>query len=380
MSATEQRVALVTNVLAHYRVACFQQLNERLDQRLTIYLLAGDMQHRRYVLAEHGGELPVVTLPGWHWHQPPFDDRHINDVRPVLRDPSQTLILSAWDEPTYLLLWTWALLRRRKVIFWIESTAVDMPRGRAKEALKRLLLKKSAACMVPGQRAAAYCQQLGMSPQRIFTAPNAADRAFFRARADRLLPQRDALRQSAGLESFTVLFVGRLVEYYKGIETLISASSKLEQRGIPATLALAGEGPDEARYRQLAAEHSLGDVRFLGNLPHEELCRTYATADVLVLPSVSETWGFVLNEAMEFGCPLIVSDRVGAGPDLVHPQDNGFVFPAGDADRLANALETLARDPRLRRRMGDASRRIVTEFSPSNWAAGALEAIGAAGG
>ena len=85
------------------------------------------------------------------------------------------------------------------------------------------------------------------------------------------------------------------------------------------------------------------DVRFLGNLDHEELCRYYAATDALVLPSLSEPWGFVLNEAMEFGRPLVVSDAVGAGPDLV--RGNGFVHPAGDVEALAEALEQLATDP-----------------------------------
>ncbi len=370
------RVALVTNVLAHYRVSCFQHLATELDHRLTIYLLAGDMEHRRYVMADGRVDLPLVYLPGWRWRQPPLDDRHINDLRPVLRHPWQTIILGAWDEPTYLLLWAWAKARRRNVIFWIESTAVDMPRGRLKEAFKRLLMKRCAACIVPGQRAAEYCRQLGANPERIFHAPNATDRNFFRSRADRLLPQRTEHRRAASLESFTILFVGRLVESYKGVETLINACAELGKRRLAVTLLIAGEGSDEDHYRRLAGNLALEDSRFLGTLDHDELCRTYAMADVLVLPSLSETWGFVLNEAMEFGCPLVVSDRVGAGPDLVHHRENGFVFPVGDVKALATALEEIARDPALQKRMGEGSRRIVEDYSPQRWAAGAMRAIG----
>ena len=364
--------------MAHYRVPCFEHLAQRLDRRLTLYLLAGDMEHRRYVLARERPDLPVVYLPGWGWRQPPLDDRHINDIRPVLRGSWQVIILGAWDEPTYLLLWAWAAARRRKIIFWIESTAVDMPRSRPREALKRLLLKRAATCLVPGQRAAEYCRQLGVDEDRIFQAPNATDQGFFRSRAQRLLPRRAALRQEAGLGRQTVLFVGRLVERYKGIETLLEACAYLEKRHLSPTLLLAGEGPDEPRYRQLVSGLDLADVRFLGTLEHEELCRYYAMADVLVLPSRSETWGFVLNEGMEFELPLVVSDRVGAGPDLVRAGENGSIVPAGDADALGAALEQLGRDENLRRQMGEASRRIVEAYSPQRWAAGAMRAIEAA--
>ncbi len=374
------RVALVTNVLAHYRVPCFRRLAAQFGTRLTIYLLTGDMAHRRYVLARDGADLPVVRLRGWRWRRPPLDDRHLNDVRPVLGSDWRVLILGAWDEPTYLLLWAWAVARRRRIVFWIESTAHDLPRTGVKEAVKRLLLRRAAACIVPGQRAGEYCRRLGMPPERIFTAPNATDRDYFRGRAERLLPRRPALRRAAGLRRPAVLFVGRLVERYKGVASLLEAGARLERRGLAPTLLVAGEGPDEALYRRLAGELGLGDARFLGNLEHEELCRYYAMADVLVLPSRSETWGFVLNEGMEFGLPLVVSDRVGAGPDLVRPGENGFTVPAGDAAALAASLENLGRDEDLRRRMGAASRRIVEDFSPARWAAGARRAIEVAGG
>ncbi len=374
------RVALVTNILAHYRVPCFRLLADRLEGRLTIYLLTGDMAHRRYVKAHDDGNLPVVHLRGWRWRRPPQDDRHLNDVRPILSSDWRVLILGGWNEPTHLLLWLWALARRRKIIFWVESTALDLPRTAAKEAVKRLLLKQAAACLVPGQRAGEYCHQLGVDRRRIFTAPNATDRRYFRQRADRLLPQRPELRRAAGVRRPTVLFVGRLVERYKGVESLLRAAALLEQRGTVPSLLVAGEGPDEASYRLLAGALGLTDARFLGNLDHEELCRYYAMADVLVLPSRSEPWGFVLNEGMEFGLPLVVSDRVGAGPDLVVPGDNGFTVALGDAAGLAAAVEQLSREESLRRRMGAASRRRIEGFSPRNWTDGSLEAIEAACG
>jgi glycosyltransferase involved in cell wall biosynthesis len=108
---------------------------------------------------------------------------------------------------------------------------------------------------------------------------------------------------------------------------------------------------------------------------HEQLCRVYAASDIMVLPSRSEPWGFVLNEAMEFGLPLVVTDAVGAGPDLVRPGENGFIVPSGDEGELVKALEKLINDPGLRTSMGEASRRIVAHFSPENWAAGVVSAI-----
>lgn len=304
-----------------------------------------------------------------------YDDLHLNDVRPILRGQYDVLILGGLDEPTYLLLWAWGVAFRKKILIWCETTAYDKVRGRIREAFKRLLLRDAAGCIASGQRAFEYCRQLGVPESRIFIAPNATRRDYFQGKAESLLPVRDILRREAHLNGFVILFVGRLKEVHKGISTLIKTCVALEKKGISVSLLLAGEGPDDKYYRKIVQKEGLRDVRFMGTLEHETLCRYYAMADVLVLPSRSEPWGFVLNEGMEFGLPLVVSDVVGAGPDLVRHGENGFVVPVGDKSALAKVLENLARDETLRHRMGQASRSIIQAFTPERWAQGVVQAI-----
>jgi glycosyltransferase involved in cell wall biosynthesis len=368
------RVALVTNLLAHYRVPCFQQLAEEMRGQVTFFLLAEKMEHRHYVMAQGRNDLPVIRLPGWKWSRFPQDDVHLNDVRPVLHGNYDVVILGGWDEPTYLLLWICGVVQRQKILFWVESTMNDTPRTGVKEKYKRLLLSRASACIVPGKRAFTYCQQLGHPGDSIFIAPNATNRAFFREEADRLLPVRQDFRRKEKLRGLVVLFVGRLVEPLKKVSNLIKACGQLERSGKKLSLLIAGDGPESRSYQELGRSEGLTDVRFLGTLEHETLCRYYAMADVLVLPS-QEVWGFVLNEGMEFGLPLIVSEAVGAGPDLVRSGENGFVIPVGDTSALAKALEVLAEDEALRHRMGQASRSIIEKFSPENWANGVMQAI-----
>ena len=133
------KVALVTNVLAHYRVPCFQKLADRMPGYITFFLLTEEMSHRHYVMAKGTNGLPVVTLPGWRWSRSTHDDIHLNDIRPVLRGGYDLIILGAWDEPTYLLLWLTGLLRRQHIMFWIESTAEDGPRSPVKERMKKIV-------------------------------------------------------------------------------------------------------------------------------------------------------------------------------------------------------------------------------------------------
>ncbi|HZQ08843.1 MAG TPA: glycosyltransferase family 4 protein [Anaerolineae bacterium] len=360
------RVALVTNVLPHYRVPCFEALAERLPGQVDFFVLAEILTERYFVLADAHPNLPVHVLSGKAWAHPPFDDVHLNDPRPVLRD-YDLIILGGWAEPTFLLLWLLAQLRGTRVAFWIESTLYDGARDTWKESYKRLLLRRAGGAIVMGKSSAAYCEWLGLPRSRIFIAPNAGDSAYFRKQAASLLPRRAELRRALGVEGVVILFVGRMVEFYKGVSTLLSAQAELEKKNLPAQLVLIGEGADRAEYKRTSAELGLRSVRFENFMNHAALSRYYAAADIFVLPSRSETWGLVINEAMEFGLPIVTTQVVGAAADLVHPE-NGFVVPPGDVAALACALETLARNETRRQAMGECSRAIIAQHTPEAWA------------
>jgi glycosyltransferase involved in cell wall biosynthesis len=375
------RVAWVTNLLAHYRVPCFRELHKQMPDQITYFFLAEKMGEREYIQSNGVMNLPAVHLRGWKWSRPrslflhDYDDIHINDVCPILYGRYDILVLSGWDEPTYLLLWAWGVASRKKVLFWCESTAYDVVRHRVKESFKRLLLKGAAGMIAAGNRAQQYCHQLGMPDSRIFIAPNAADRSYFRGMAEQLLPVRESLKKEAGLHGLVILFVGRLEERHKGVAALIKACGLLKKERISFSLVLAGDGSDRDLYKQISNQEGLNEVRFLGMLGRETLCRYYAMADVLVLPSRSEPWGFVLNEGMEFGLPLVISEAVGAGPDLVVPGENGFVVPVGDVPALASVLRKLTKDGDLCKRVGETSRHMIQEFSADRWAQGVLRAL-----
>lgn len=374
------KTALLTNVLAHYRVPCFQELSSLLDNQITFFIFTKEMSHRKYVFATSQSDLEAHWLAGVRWHIPPYDDRHLNDIRPVIRGKYDIIIMGGWDEPTYLLTWLWGVLTKKKVIFWIESTAYETNRRGIKEFYKRILLKYAAGCIVPGSRSREYCETLGMPDKRIFTAPNATDRAFFSDHAARFMSQREELKKQLHLKGVTVLFVGRLVEKHKRVSMLIKAFGRLEQQGLDADLLIVGDGPDRALYEKIVRGKNLTRVTFVGEVDHTRLCEMYAASDMQVLPSVWEPWGFVLNEGMEFGLPLIVSEAVGAAPDLVRQGENGFIFPVDDVDALTEKIASLVQDEALRKKMGELSRHIIEGFSPENWAKGVKHAIGSVTG
>jgi 1,4-alpha-glucan branching enzyme len=157
------------------------------------------------------------------------------------------------------------------------------------------------------------------------------------------------------------LYVGRLVRT-KGIHTLLYALAALKKRGIKIDFKVAGDGPQKDRLIALAKRLDLDNVKFLGRVSDEEKWRLYARCSYLVLPSIFESFGMVLLEAMLFGKPVIAT-RVGGIPEVAG--EAGILVPPEDARALADAVAYLSADhcreagtcvhvgPRVRRRRGD---------------------------
>jgi glycosyltransferase involved in cell wall biosynthesis len=143
-----------------------------------------------------------------------------------------------------------------------------------------------------------------------------------------------------------------------------------------AYLVFAGEGPLRSELEAEARALGLSDhVRFLGFTNQTQLPDVYCASDLMVLPSEYEPFGVVVNEAMLCGCPVVVSDRVGAHEDLIAPGQNGFVFRLGDVEALAEILrENLAALDKLRV-FDEAARRRMQSWSPADNIDGLVDAV-----
>lgn len=153
----------------------------------------------------------------------------------------------------------------------------------------------------------------------------------------------------AGDETPVLLMVSRLVKE-KDMADLVEMERELRRRGGGHRLVLVGDGPLRGEL-----EAALPDAFFAGHQSGEALARWYASADVFVFPSTTETFGNVVAEAQASGLPTVVVDR-GGPPDQVEPGETGWIARPNDPVDLADRVEALLRDPEERRRMGRAAR------------------------
>jgi glycosyltransferase involved in cell wall biosynthesis len=265
----------------------------------------------------------------------------------------------------------WARRHKIRFVLWSESNQQDA-RGRYKpiELLKEQFLRGCDGFVVPGKSASAYLRSFAVEPKRISTAPNAVDNDYFAAQAAKVKSQSNAFRAKLRLPPRYILFVGRLVRE-KGVLDLLEAYAKLES-GLRSRVGLVFAGDGDAR-EDLAARAiaiNAGEICFTGFSQREELAGLYALADALVLPTYSDTWGLVVNEAMACSLPVIVSDVAGCVPDLVEDGWNGFVVPSRNVERLTVTIDSILRQPELSRQMRRNSFDRIRAYSPEACAEG----------
>jgi glycosyltransferase involved in cell wall biosynthesis len=235
-------------------------------------------------------------------------------------------------------------------------------RSRIRASLLRALFRNTSGFMVSGSLNADYYRHYGADSDHFFLLPWAVDNDRFET-ASRFEPgEREAMRERLGIrpEQTVFVFSAKLVER-KDPMTLLRAYAQLPDRDRAAVLFL-GDGILRQPLESFAREHELANVRFAGFVNQSELPKFYGMSDVFVLPSTYEPRGAVINEAMACGLPVIVTDRCGSIGDIVRGGDNAFIYPAGDANALAAAMERLT-DPALCARMAQRSREIIATWT-----------------
>jgi glycosyltransferase involved in cell wall biosynthesis len=248
------------------------------------------------------------------------------------------------------------------------DTHLGLPRSPLRRLARRAVLGTQyrfiERFLAVGRKNGEFYRALGVPEQRIFMLPFSVDNARFGRASSLSERERRAQRARFGVgdDRPVVLFASKLMPT-KHPADLLYAAAALARKGRELFVVIAGSGSLEAELRALASALGLGaNVCFVGFVNQSALPALFGACDVFVLPSENEPWGLVVNEAMCAGLPVVVGEGVGCVPDLVQSGVNGFTCTAGDPRSLARALEPLLVDAGLRRRMGEASRRLIATW------------------
>ncbi len=377
VSARRYRVAVVFPRAQPYFCKFFQRLAAHPEIDLTVYFYSDVGRDGKL---DPGYQIPldwdVEMWSGFRYRVPPnrslWPDlsRPLGTFHPELlaelspRSYDMVVMQRWWSLTTWLAL-PILLLRRIPILMYSDKSTFDWGKGLRRSLRNRLLrglFRRTRAFLTVGRRNAEFYRSLGVPDVKMFPTPLAVDNEFFCAERRRLLPERNSLRGERGIpeDAVVILTLGRLVPL-KGVDHLISAFARLRDNRVH--LLIAGDGPLRKELEALVRTRNTTGVHFAGFQNYSQIPACYAVSDVFVLPSYRESWGVVINEAMNFALPVVASRDGGAVGDLVENGANGLLFDYGDVKQLADHLEFLVTHPEERRRMGEESARRVADWN-----------------
>jgi glycosyltransferase involved in cell wall biosynthesis len=379
----KRRLVVLTEIISPYRIPLFNALARNQDVDLhVIFLAETDPSLRQWRVYKDEIHFSHEVLPSWRRNVGGLNFLLNRGVLRALSAASPEAILCGGYN--YVASWQalmWAGAHSVRFLLWSESNLHELRRGHPMvEFLKSEFIGRCDAFVVPGQWASEYLRAHKIREDQIFIAPNAVDNDLFASAAANARQNSAANRRELNLPDRYFLFVGRLVRE-KGVFELLSAYAKLDGNlRQQVGLVFVGDGVCREQLQQQAASITTGPVRFAGFAHREQLATYYALADMLILPTFTDTWGLVVNEAMACGLPVILSRAAGCGPDLVRENWNGLLVLPREVCALASAMSRLACRPDLCITMGAHSVDLISHFSPAVWANSIARALQATTG
>ena len=323
MFRVDMNIAIITNMVAPYRVPLFRALAKHEGVEQLTVLVCADRESDRQWTVHHDASFAVRKLRGHTIERSAGGDR-----RRIVHLRWEVLTWLWWHRPDRVLIgdasWTSYLatvacrLARLKYWVWSEITPASKVNEGLTARARRWMYRGARGCIAASQEAQRFLMSQGVPVARIHQATNAIDHDALQAEAARLRPHARFIRQELGITegAFVFLFVGQLISRKRVIETMAELEKAAASR--PIHFVVAGDGPLEGalRHQAEACEHL--KVSFAGYVENESLWRLYAAADSLILLSDDEPWGMVISEALAFGLPFLASSSVAAAVEFQH--------------------------------------------------------------
>ncbi len=251
----------------------------------------------------------------------------------------------------------WANRRGCPVLLYSDSNANDLPaawKRIPKDIIVRHFYKQMSGALYVGDNNLQYHLNYGIPQDRLFPCVLPIDRRRLLARVGDRAAARIQLRKQMGIpeEAFLVMFCGKYITRKRPLD-VVHAGGLAAQRGYPVWVVLVGEGVERQSIEAFCQQEAVSNVTLTSFVNQEGIANYFAASDVLAVSSARDPHPLVVTEGASFGLPVIISDRVGCvgNQDTAQPDRNAIVYPCGDVDRLAAAIQLLYNDQQRYQRM-----------------------------
>lgn len=304
-------ILYVTNLPAFYKVNLFNRISTK--RKIFVIFLKENAADRNEDFYRGKRKFDFISL------DKKFIFNKIHYLNILLRESGyQNLIIDGWND---ILSWFCAFkspVKKNSVV--VESSIFESSTNGLKGLLKRLFLKRFSRSFASGSAQEDLLHELGFKGTVITTKGV----GLFN-----IVKQPEYYRKA---QVINYIYVGRLSKE-KNLEYLVNTFNRLPY----LNLNIIGYGPMEAKLRKIAGEN----IIFHGPVDNLALTTYYRKNDVLILPSLSEPWGLVVEEALNNGLPVIVSEKVGCIHEVVKNDYNGIIFSLSEANSLEKAINKI---------------------------------------
>lgn len=365
------RLAWISTHPIQYQAPLLRQIGACPDIELTA-LFFSDFSTRSFVDPEFNRTIQWDTplLEGYHSEFLPGTGSQVSTIKAfeprvgglserLKRTNFDAVLVQGWQH--YGMLKAAWLAKRAGLQVLMRCEATDHVasstglKGKAREAVVSFLLSNVNKCLAIGTRNREFYLRRGVKTESIGSMPYCVDNDHFRQKAQ--ATDVSALRAELGMDATrpVILYASKLMRR-KFPDHLLQAYAQLPEPR--PYLLYVGDGELRPALEAEVESRKLADVRLLGFRNQSELPAFYALSDIFVLPSINETWGLVINEAMNAGCAIISTDQVGSAVDLVEHGKNGYVLKAGDIPALTASLNSCLDPERLQAMQTESLKRI----------------------
>ena len=292
-------------------------------------------------------------------------------------DKYNVILIHGYESMTAWLALFAAKINKSKIIWRGESVLKGVESNYSiKQRLKRLALKTlfkfCDAVMYSCSGNKEYLEFYGVPDNKLFFIPCAVNNAFFQNEKNKYFAKKDDIRFDLGIDKndMVVLFSARFTNRKRPLD-LLNALSKIKNSDI--TVLFVGDGLERPKMEEFAKKNNIKAV-FTGFKNQNEISKYYSISDLDIVISDYDPSPKSMNEAMNFGMPVIVTDVVGTAYDLVKDNQNGYIIKVGDINALADKLDFFNKNRVLLKEMGQESLKIIEKWNYQNDVGGILAA------
>lgn len=376
----KKKILIVHNVLwSHYAGKVFSEIYKICtDNNIDFYVIhiaktsgnrkLGDIDYSLH-------EYPYEVLFNGDIEAISFIKRFKYLLKEIIKYNPDVILTSGYNDLALDLIVFLNKIKGKKTIFQTDTTYFDKQRSLLKEFFKRSLLKIFDYAFCVGTAQINYLKTLNFNIERIFKVSwYAVDSEQILAAFSESFAKRINTIEKLNLMNKNFIYAGRL-SAEKNLKTLISAFKEVKNNGGKDWgLIIVGDGADREELEKIVRVQNIPNVFFAGGVFWKDVPKYYALSDVFILPSLSEPWGLVVNEAMICGLPVIVSEKAGSA-ELIKENENGFIFNPNDKSGLISIMLKFTNNEVDAKKMSESSKNMIKNYSPKKSAEGIIKSI-----